>query len=114
MSRWPLPRLSVPYIQARLRAGALESCRRVAPKWEFSSRVGVSMNGAGGADSPPPAFPQPRWDGTPFPQQTLLVYAEAGSGDTLQFVRYLPQVGAHGRRVVWPVNRRWYVSCTPA
>jgi tetratricopeptide (TPR) repeat protein len=57
-------------------------------------------------DSPPPAFPQPRWDGTLFPQQTLLVYAEQGLGDTLQFVRYLPQVAARGQHVV--------LACQPA
>jgi len=57
-------------------------------------------------DSPPPAFPQPRWDGTPFPQQTLLVYAEQGLGDTLQFVRYLPRVAARGQHVV--------LACQPA
>ena len=57
-------------------------------------------------DSPPPAFLQPCWDGTPFPQQTLLVYAEQGLGDTLQFVRYLPHVAARGQHVV--------LACQPA
>lgn len=57
-------------------------------------------------DSPPPRFAQPRWDGAPFPEQTLLVYAEQGLGDTLQFVRYLPHVAARGARVV--------LACQPA
>ena len=57
-------------------------------------------------DSPPPAFPQPCWDGTPFPHQTLLVYSEQGLGDTLQFVRYLPQVAARGQHIV--------LACQPA
>ncbi|HSX82905.1 MAG TPA: tetratricopeptide repeat-containing glycosyltransferase family protein, partial [Candidatus Saccharimonadia bacterium] len=58
-------------------------------------------------DSPPPAFAQPRWDGTPFPQQSLLVYAEQGLGDTLQFMRYLPRVAARGPHVV-------VLACQPA
>jgi tetratricopeptide (TPR) repeat protein len=57
-------------------------------------------------DSPPPPFSQPRWDGTPFPQQTLLIYAEQGLGDTIQFVRYLPRVAACGKHVV--------LACQPA
>jgi hypothetical protein len=57
-------------------------------------------------DSPPPAFSQPRWDGTPFPHQTLLIYTEQGLGDTLQFVRYLPRVAARGKHVV--------LACQPA
>ena len=65
-------------------------------------------------DSPPPAFPQPRWDGTPFPHQTLLVYAEQGLGDTLQFVRYLPASQRAANTSSWPANPRWRVSCAPA
>jgi len=42
-------------------------------------------------------FASPPWDGTPAPGATLLVHAEQGFGDTLQFVRYLrlarPRVG---------------------
>jgi hypothetical protein len=51
-------------------------------------------------ETPPPPFPQPRWDGVPFPQQTLLVYAEQGLGGTIQFVRYLARVAARGGHVV--------------
>ncbi|ALP54032.1 hypothetical protein Tel_13330 [Candidatus Tenderia electrophaga] len=32
---------------------------------------------------------RPRWDGRPIPAKTLLVYAEQGMGDTIQFCRYL-------------------------
>lgn len=39
----------------------------------------------------------PPWDGTPIENETLLVYAEQGVGDTIQFVRYLPLVQAHSR-----------------
>lgn len=45
-------------------------------------------------------FGLPRWDGTPFAGRTLLVQSEQGSGDTLQFLRYLPEVKARGGRVV--------------
>jgi Flp pilus assembly protein TadD len=33
---------------------------------------------------------QPQWDGTPLRGRTLLVHAEQGFGDTLQFCRFLP------------------------
>ncbi len=37
-----------------------------------------------------PTFAQPLWTGSPLGQKTLLIYAEQGLGDTIQFVRYLP------------------------
>jgi tetratricopeptide (TPR) repeat protein len=41
----------------------------------------------------PRRFPQPRWQGKPLPENsTLLIYAEQGLGDTLQFLRYLSLV----------------------
>lgn len=50
---------------------------------------------------PPSASPQPRWDGGELNGKTILVRAEQGYGDTIQFVRYLPMVRARGGRVVF-------------
>lgn len=52
------------------------------------------------SDSPPREFSQPQWDGAPLAGRTLLVHGEQGLGDTLQFVRFLPQVQARGGRIV--------------
>lgn len=45
--------------------------------------------------------PRCRWQGQPFPGQTLVVYHEQGLGDDLQFCRYLPYVKSLGGRVVF-------------
>lgn len=34
--------------------------------------------------------PQPKWDGSPIPEKTLLVHTEQGAGDAIQFIRYVP------------------------
>jgi Flp pilus assembly protein TadD len=54
----------------------------------------------------PRSFAQPRWDGEPVPGKTILVHAEQGLGDTLQFIRYAPLVKERGGRVV--------VECQPS
>lgn len=49
----------------------------------------------------PHATERPRWNGEPFaPGQTILLYAEQGFGDTLQFINYAPLVAARGANVL--------------
>ena len=43
----------------------------------------------------------PQWDGSSFYAKRLLVFAEQGIGDTLQFIRYLPKVKALGGTVIF-------------
>ncbi|MDX2229458.1 MAG: tetratricopeptide repeat protein [Leptolyngbyaceae cyanobacterium bins.349] len=50
-------------------------------------------------------FTQPEWDGSDLTGKTILLYAEQGMGDTLQFIRYVPLVKAKGGQVL--------VECQP-
>ena len=45
-------------------------------------------------------FDQPLWDGAEFSDKTLLLHAEQGLGDTLQFIRYASSVKNLGGRLV--------------
>lgn len=51
-------------------------------------------------ETPKHSFPQPQWRGEEISNRTILLYAEQGHGDTLQFVRYAPLVAAQGARVL--------------
>lgn len=52
------------------------------------------------------SLPGREWEGEPLAGRTLLVHAEQGLGDTLQFARYLPLLAEHGARVV--------LACAPS
>ena len=53
----------------------------------------------------PRTFSQPLWDGSDLAGRTIVLYAEQGLGDTLQFVRYAPLVTERGGKVI--------VECQP-
>ena len=57
------------------------------------------MSGAGVKGSR--QFAQPAWDGSPLSGRTILVYAEQGLGDTLQFIRYTSLLARQGARVLF-------------
>jgi tetratricopeptide (TPR) repeat protein len=74
---------------AQLQVGDFEQGWR-----QFEWRLLVSeMNLARG-------FTQPQWRGEDISGKTILLHAEGGFGDALQFVRYAPKVAAGGARVL--------------
>lgn len=58
----------------------------------------------GSADYVARGFNLPEWDGGPLDGRTILLHAEQGLGDTLQFVRFAPAIEAMGARVVLQVQ----------
>jgi tetratricopeptide (TPR) repeat protein len=64
---------------------------------------------------PPRDFNAPLWTGQTFHQQTLLITAEQGLGDTIQFIRYVSLVKARGGTVVVECQAplaNWLESCS--
>ena len=51
-------------------------------------------------DFPRHTFKQPRWTGEPLVGRTLLVLAEQGLGDTIQFIRFVAKLRQLGGRVI--------------
>ena len=45
-------------------------------------------------------FPQPQWLGEPIEGRTILLHAEQGFGDAIQYVRYVRLVAERGARVI--------------
>ncbi|MBM0741865.1 glycosyltransferase family protein [Phormidium sp. CLA17] len=54
---------------------------------------------------PPCPFKQPVWNGKPLAGRTLLLHAEQGLGDTLQFIRYAAIATQSGGRVIFTCHR---------
>ncbi|HEY1542668.1 MAG TPA: tetratricopeptide repeat protein, partial [Xanthobacteraceae bacterium] len=65
-------------------------------KYEARWRIG---------DLPPRNFAQPQWRGEPLTGKTILLHAEQGFGDAIQFLRYAPLVAARGGKVVVEVRK---------
>ena len=49
-----------------------------------------------------------RWDGSRFCGKRLFIHSEQGFGDTIQFVRYLPQVKSLGGDIIFEVREELY------
>lgn len=52
----------------------------------------------------PRTYAPPLWDGRPLEGRTILVWAEQGFGDALQFLRFVPEVARCGGRVLLEVH----------
>jgi Flp pilus assembly protein TadD len=58
-------------------------------EWRFKSKDSVEQEAT-----------HPRWDGAPLAGRTILLRCEQGLGDTMQFIRYAPQVKERGGQVI--------------
>jgi len=64
-------------------------------RWKAQARSNTSY----------PDFSEPRWTGQePVEGKTVLIYAEEGLGDAIQFARYIPMVAARGADIVLVVG----------
>jgi hypothetical protein len=88
------------YAQAHFnRAHALLLTGELDEGWqEYEWRFAVARYDRG--------FDQPLWSGEPLAGRSILLHAEQGFGDTLQFVRYVPAVAERGGRVVLEVPKQ--------
>jgi len=94
-------RLKPDHVNARWNLSALRLLQGDFLKaWpDYESRWRVPDFGARHVD-------RPRWDGSPLNGKMILLYAEQGLGDTLQFIRYAPLVKERGGTVLF--------ECQPA
>jgi Flp pilus assembly protein TadD len=50
-------------------------------------------------------FPEPMWKGEALNGKTILIHAEQGIGDTIQFIRYVPEIVERGGKIVLECQR---------
>jgi len=53
-------------------------------------------------------IPYPLWDGSPLDGRTLMIFAEQGFGDNIQFIRYLPLLDKHGGKIIFSTRFELY------
>lgn len=64
--------------------------------------------------APPPRSAAPRWLGeSDCRDRTLLILSEQGTGDTVQYLRYVPLLAARGARIVLELPRSLERLCAP-
>jgi hypothetical protein len=93
-----------------LRAAALLHDGAFEEGWrEYEWRLKVPGTSGG---SPPEDWR--RWDGSPMPDQRLLIFCDQGRGDIIQFVRYIPWVADRCPDLavccpaeMWPILRQF-------
>ncbi len=83
---------------------ALGDYARGLPAYEWRLRAPTTLR--------PPALPV--WKGAPLPRETLLIRAEQGFGDTLQFVRFVPFAARLVGQVVLEVQPALVALLEPA
>ncbi|WP_109482020.1 tetratricopeptide repeat protein [Paraburkholderia sp. C35] len=74
--------------------------KRGLPEYEWRLENAAQSNAAMSANAPT----LPRWNGEPLAGRTLLVHAEQGFGDTLQFVRFVELAAQRAAHVVLEVQ----------
>ena len=62
-------------------------------EYEWRSRIK-------GLESLQTKYEQPLWRGSDIKGRTILIHAEQGMGDTIQFIRYIPLVAQRGAKVI--------------
>jgi len=82
--------------------------KRGLPEYEWR------LENAASHDVQPTSPALPRWHGEPIDGRTLLIHAEQGFGDTLQFVRFVEVVARRATRVVLEVQPSLLPLLAPA
>lgn len=108
------PELAAAHLSRALAWLTLGDFRRGLPEYEWRLDPAVRELAQYQPATATPLAPQrtasidtlPRWRGEPLDGRTLLIQAEQGFGDTLQFVRFVPLVAEGGGRVVLEVQQQ--------